>query len=132
MTEPTINPLAGRVVVRVVDRWDRIPGTDILLDSRYIYNPYIGTIVAVGEPETDADVKKRDEILARQAAGERCIFSPGNGTEFGTKEMYDLVIRDEAHPGGYQPFAWLANIRLFRIQDFGGTVSGGGPFGEKE
>jgi len=129
VSAPRLNPMPGRVIVKMVERLDKFPGSRIALESRYIYQPYIGTILDVGEATTEREEKLRAILLARRESGERCIFSPANGMEFGTKEMCELTLYDEARPEGFKPFAWLTDIRLFRIDDFAATLVGGNELG---
>lgn len=135
--EPTLRPMPGKVIVKLVNRMVRFPDyskwaklvhrADLNpgeMDQRRQYQPYIGTIVAFGDPLDDEDQKLLDEAKERTANGERFIFTWGNGIDYSTEEMAMLETRS-----GKKSFEWLMLLRVFRIKDLACSVAGGDEFG---
>lgn len=126
--EPKLNPMPGRVIVRVVDRITKIPGTETLVSNDYQYQPYIGYVLAVGDPLNEAQETLRKELIARSERGERAIFTWGSGTAYDSEHMERTPHR-RADGGYYTPFDWMVAIRVFRIEDFACTMIGGDSLG---
>jgi hypothetical protein len=126
--EPKLNPMPGRVIVRIIDRIKKIPGTDMLVSNDYQYQPYIGYVLAVGDPLNETQEKLCAELIKRSEAGERAIFTWGSGTAYDSEQMEKTPHRRE-DGSYYTPFDWLVAVRTFRIEDFANTVIGGDSLG---
>lgn len=124
--EPMLNPAPGRCIVRMVPRFTHFPGPGGLeLDSRYQYQPMVGSLAAIGVPRNEAEAQQAKWAKIEAEAGRLFIFSAwGSGSEMYTNEMAGM----ERY--GYD-FAWLRGYRLFDIGQLGMTVSGSGAYGEK-
>jgi len=128
MKQPQLDPMPGRVIVRIVDRLKKVPGGETLLSNDYQYQPYIGHVLAVGDPLNEAQNQLRAELVKRVEDGHRAIFTWGSGTALDSEQMEKMPhIREDG--SRYSPFAWLAAIRVFRIEDFACTLDGGDSLG---
>jgi co-chaperonin GroES (HSP10) len=125
MNKPKLNPMPGRVVVELVDRMTEFPGSGLVMDNRYQYQPYIGTIVAFGDPTDEEEASLIAQAKERTANGERFIFTWGNGTDYSSPQMMEFPGKDRDVPR----FWWLAKLRVFRIKDLAASISGGDELG---
>lgn len=126
--EPKLNPMPGRVVVRIVDRIKKIPGTETLVSNDYQYQPYIGYVLAVGDPLNETQEKLCAELIRRSERGERAIFTWGAGTAYDSDQMEGTPHRRDDNTY-FTPFNWLVAVRIFRIEDFAATMIGGDSLG---
>jgi chaperonin GroES len=95
-TQQTVNvelkPLGNRIIVRIEEETNQVPGTDLVLPDVAQIKPCRGTIIAVGPGFLDRNTGERIPLVAE--VGQRIIYSRTSGTVIKFLDESLLILKE--------------------------------------